>query len=376
VDPPGERGSDEAREQIRLLQLELRQRGSVLDSLLEQIELESESLLVRGLRDAITELEDAQQLDRGKLLELRESGRGARIAAPRPRRPPHAPRPPSFRKTVGYDMFRFREDVEIRADEKVNGDIWVVGGNLYVDGEVDGDAIVLGGNLNVGRRAIVSGRAWAVGGRLEASPGAEVAGQTVSLVLLPTSFTDAWPHWFSLVLDFLTLGFLMLVAGLFLIVVPERFALARELLGESFLRCFGVGLLALTGGVFAVVVSMTLLTITVIGIPAALLVAFSTGLLLLASLLVGVILIGDRLGDALRLPIRTPLVSIFLGLILVLSPEILADVVRIAFPAVGRLGFGLLSFLMMTAVVAAGLGALVLSRLGTAGAGQPSQATR
>jgi hypothetical protein len=238
VDPPGERGSDEAREQIRLLQLELRQRGSVLDSLLEQIELESESLLVRGLRDAITELEDAQQLDRGKLLELRESGRGARIAAPRPRRPPHAPRPPSFRKTVGYDMFRFREDVEIRADEKVNGDIWVVGGNLYVDGEVDGDAIVLGGNLNVGRRAIVSGRAWAVGGRLEASPGAEVAGQTVSLVLLPTSFTDAWPHWFSLVLDFLTLGFLMLVAGLFLIVVPERFALARELLGESFLRCF------------------------------------------------------------------------------------------------------------------------------------------
>jgi hypothetical protein len=99
-------------------------------------------------------------------------------------------------------------------------------------------------------------------------------------------------------------------------------------------------------------------------------------LLLLASLLVGVILIGDRLGDALRLPIRTPLVSIFLGLILVLSPEILADVVRIAFPAVGRLGFGLLSFLMMTAVVAAGLGALVLSRLGTAGAGQPSHATR
>lgn len=290
---------------------------------------------------------------------------------------PPPPPPPGRRKKVAEGIIRFKEDVQVRRDESVNGDAIVVGADLLVEGEVVGDAIVLAGNLQLGRNAIVRGQAIAVGGRVETNTGAEVEGQTVSLTLFPRQFPgfpNAWPAWVGLVSDLLKLGFLVLVSGLLLALVPDRLLQARSLLAESFLRCFGVGLLVLAGGSVAVTVSAILLAVTLVGIPAALVLAIAVAVLLLASLLVGVLLIGDRLQELMHRPARAPLYSVLLGLVLLLLPEILADLLHLTLPLPFRhLGFGLLSSLLVLITTAAGLGALVLSRFGAGWSRQSPQ---
>jgi len=280
---------------------------------------------------------------------------------------------------VAYNMIRFGEDVEVRLDETVNGDAIILGGDLIVEGEVEGDAIVLAGNLFAGRHAHIRGQAIAIGGRVETSSGAEIQGQTVSLTLFPRSLPwmqTSWPGWLGLVLDLLKLGFLVFVSGLLLLLVPSRVQQARELLGQSFLRCFGVGLLVLMGGSAALTVAMILLAVTLVGIPAALVLAFAVGLLLIASLLVGALLIGDRFQELMNRPVKAPLVSVLLGLFLVMLPELLADVLHLAMPPVVRqFGFGLLSTALVLTVLSAGLGALVLTRFGAGIPRQRAQAT-
>ncbi|MFQ5599099.1 MAG: hypothetical protein ACE5G2_00945 [Candidatus Krumholzibacteriia bacterium] len=359
--------------EIRQLERLIENRQAELDSLLEAIDVRSELLVEKAIQSRIERLQSGLAEDRERMRELVE-------ALPAP----EAPKPPRRalrRKPVAYDMIRLGADVEVREDEVVRGDAIIVGGDLWVDGEIQGDAIVIGGNLEVGRRAVIDGQAMSIGGRVETSPGAEVEGQTVSLTLFPIpgfpGFDHAWPHWAALVLDVVKLGFLMLAAGSFLIVVPERMSRAKEYLDESFLKCFALGLLAMTGGAFAVGVGMVLLVITVIGIPVALLVGFSCGALLIASLLVGVLVLGEKLRDALRVRSRAPLTSAFLGLSILLLPEFLSDVMRIALPvSASAFAFGLLSATFLLGTMAAGLGALVLSRLGAGASGEAAQAAQ
>jgi hypothetical protein len=278
---------------------------------------------------------------------------------------------------VAYDMIRFGQDVVVRADETVNGDCIIVRGDLQVQGEVDGDAIVVGGDLLVGRHAAIRGQAIAVGGRVETSPGAAIEGQTVSFTLFPRRvdwFQSDWPGWLNLVLDLLKLGFLVLLSGLLLVLVPERLLRAREVLGVSFLRCFGVGLLVLMGGTCVLTVTVILLAVTLVGIPAALVLAFAMGVVLVASLLVGVLLIGDRVQELLLRRTKAPLYSVMLGLLLILLPEIVADLLHLTLPiGLGRFGIGLMSTGLVLATVAAGLGALVLSRFGGGGRRESAQ---
>jgi hypothetical protein len=279
---------------------------------------------------------------------------------------------------VAYNMIRFGEDVEVRPDETVNGDAIILGGDLVVEGEVEGDAIVLAGNLFAGRHATIRGQAIAIGGRVETSSGAQVEGQTVSLTLFPRRLPwlrTSWPGWVALVLDLLKLGFLVLVSGLLLLLVPSRVQQARELLGQSFLRCLGVGLLVLMGGSAALTVTMILLAVTLVGIPAALVLAFAVGVLLVASLLVGALLIGDRLQEFMNRPVKAPLVSVVLGLLLVMLPEIVSDLMHLAMPPLRQFGFGLLSTALVLTVLSAGLGALVLTRFGATLPRQSPQAS-
>jgi hypothetical protein len=354
--------------EIEELQKVLLSKRAALDSLLQSQASDADSL-----RDIIQIEIEAMESQIRQQEDLRQELEETLVPAPRP------PRPPSRRKMVAYNMIRFGEDVEVRPDEVVNGDAIIVGGDLVVEGEVEGDAIVLAGNLYAGRHAHIRGQAIAIGGRVETGSGAEIQGQTVSLTLFPRRLPwlqTSWPGWVALVLDVLKLGFLVLVSGLLLLLVPARVQRARELLGQSFLRCLAVGLLVLMGGSAALTVAMILLAVTLIGIPAALVLAFAVGILLVASLLVGALLIGDRFQELLNRPVKAPLVSVLLGLFLVMLPELLADVLHLAVPPVLRpFGFGLVSTALVLTVLSAGLGALVLTRFGGGVPRQRAQAT-
>jgi hypothetical protein len=358
--------------EARKLQRAIDSRRAVLDSL-AGLEIAVPDSLTEAVQSELESLQERLEVERERLQELQEKlpllpGSDTELLPPRPPR----------RKMVAYNMIRFGEDVEVSRDETVNGDAIIVGGDLMVQGEVDGDAIVIAGNLQLGRNAMVRGQAIAVGGRVETNAGAVIEGQTVSLTLFPRRFPwfpGAWPPWVGLVLDLLKLAFLVLVSGLLLALVSDRLLRARELLADSFLRCFGVGLLVLMGGSCAVTVTVILLAVTLVGIPAALVLAFAVALLFLASLLVGVLLIGDRLQEMLHQSSRAPLYSVLLGLALVLLPEIIADLLHFTLPEPFRqLGFGLLSSVLVLATVSAGLGALVLSRFGTGWSRQSPQA--
>ena len=366
-----ERARPPSREAIeteaRRLQRAIDRNRSVLDSL-AVLEIAVPESLTEALQSELESLHERLEVERERLQEIREPLLPGRELLP--------PRPPR-RKQVADSMVRFGEDVEVSRDEIVNGDAIIINGDLLVQGEVDGDAIVIAGNLQLGRNAMVRGQAIAVGGRVETSGGAVIEGQTVSLTLFPRRFPwfpGAWPAWVGLVLDLLKLAFLLLVSGLLLALVPDRLLRARELLAASFLRCFGVGLLVLMGGSCAVTVTVILLAVTLVGIPAALVLAFAVALLCLASLLVGVLLIGERVQEMLHQSSRAPLYSVLLGLLLVLLPEIIADLLHLTLPAPFRqLGFGLLSSVLVLATVSAGLGALVLSRFGTGWSRQSAQ---
>jgi hypothetical protein len=360
-----------AEKKVRRLEEQLHQREAALDSLLD-VPAAPESLLEP---EAIEEIQKAREEVQREAERLGEDA--ARQAEELQRH--RFGRLPGHHKTVAFNMIRFGEDVTVRSGEVVQGDAVIVAGSLSVDGEVDGDAVVLGGNLNVGRGAVIHGQAVAIGGHVDTSPGAQIEGQTVGLTLFPrrTSwFTDPWPPWFSLLANVIKIGFLMLIAGLLLAIVPDRLSRAEHVLATSFVKCFGIGLLVLTGGCFALVVSVALLAITIIGLPAAFFVVFSTGVLLVASLLLGAQRIGGGLAEALRLPPRVVWIRVLLGLVLVLLPEIVADLLHSEPPfALGHLWLSLLSWALLTAAVASGLGALVLSKLG-APAGAPPQPAR
>ncbi len=357
--------------EVQRLQLQIDARRMALDSLLSLRAAVPESL-TDFVQEEIEVLQDRLEVEFERLQQIHATTRDGADASE-----PQAPRPPSRRKKIAENMIRFGEDVEVRRDESVNGDAILVRGNLFVQGEVEGDAIVIAGNLNLGRTAVIRGQAIAVGGRVETNRGAEVEGQTVSLTLFPRSFPwfpGGWPGWVGLLLDVLNLGFLILVSGLLLLVVPDRLLRARAVLGESFLRCFGVGLLVLMGGSCAATVAMILLSVTLVGIPAALVLAFAVSLLLVASLVVGVLLIGDRLQDMMHRGTRPPLYSVLLGLVLVLLPKIVSDLLHLASPVpFGPLGLGLLSFVLVGSTLSAGLGAIVLTRFGGGWSRQRSQ---
>jgi hypothetical protein len=278
-------------------------------------------------------------------------------------------------KTVAYDLVKVGENVHVHPDEVVRGDVVVIGGDLRVEGEVVGGAVVVGGTIQIGPKARIGGEAVAIGGRVDAAAGSQVRGGVVSLSFLPEPIFHGL-EWgraqrvTALVADLFKIGFLLLAVLLFAVLLPARLRRGMDVLEAGFLKCFGLGVLALTGGLFAVVVAVVLLAITLIGIPVALLVAFLTGLLLLASLVLGMALVGDKLREALRLRRRSLFLAGLLGLMVLMLPELGAGLLRFASGSASVVfGLQLLHAAMVLATLAAGLGALMLSKLGASSPG-------
>jgi hypothetical protein len=74
------------------------------------------------------------------------------------------------------DIVRFGGDVSVDVNERVQGDVVVMGGSADVDGEVSGDVTVIGGTARLGPQAIIRRDLNVIGGRLNRAPGARVVG--------------------------------------------------------------------------------------------------------------------------------------------------------------------------------------------------------
>jgi hypothetical protein len=258
-------------------------------------------------------------------------------------------------------MVRMFSDAEVPAGERVQGDVVAVFGDVHVEGQVSGNAVAVFGSVRMEPGAHVEGDAVAVGGVLDQPPGAQVGGESVSLGFLPIRWGA--PS-IGMVLGAVFVCWLvsLFLGWILLLLFPAR--MLRTAVTAS-RRTGGSLVLGLVSGPL-LIIAIVLLLVTVIGIP----VAFALPLVYLVGLWAGQLaltyalgcrLTGRQLGHG---SMTSPLLAgtLFVATFFVLGvllgrPE---GVLRTI-----ALFFHLLGMLLVMGLSVIGMGALMLSRMGT-----------
>ena len=261
----------------------------------------------------------------------------------------------------GSGIVRLFSDAEVRAGERVTGDVVAVFGSLRVDGEVTGSAVAVFGSLDLGPQALVRGDAVAVGGGLRESPGAHVTGQTVQVGFLPltlglpglpvvlATITFAW---------LISLFFGWVAAALF----PGR--VARVAVTSSHRTAASLALGIASGPL--VLIGMLLLMVTVVGIPVAVFLPFAYIAVVYLGQIAATYVLGCKLTRR-RLGVGGVGVPLLAGSLLVAS---VFGFGAILWETPGVVRTMALFFLMVGGLLVAGLsaigtGAFLLSRAGS-----------
>jgi len=256
----------------------------------------------------------------------------------------------------------------LEKDSRVDGDVFIAGGNVRIAGTVNGDVAIVGGDVRLTSTAVVTGDVTSLGGDVRRDDGATVQGKissstgNVPIPRLPSfwrSFspftnipTVAWGglsgfwsfvQWvFSGVISAIGIAALALLIVL-LLEKPVR-ATGNTLLAFPW-ASLGMGLLTLV----AVLAISVILTITLCLIPLAVALLLATCVALLLGWAVAGLLVGERILQALKVHDFSPLLAAGIGVVL------LTLISRL--PCVG--------WAVGVVVGAAGLGAVVLTRAGT-----------
>ncbi|MBX3274566.1 MAG: hypothetical protein KF729_30150 [Sandaracinaceae bacterium] len=204
---------------------------------------------------------------------------------------------PSLALAQAPDRVAFGHDVRVGAHELV-GDAVSFGGDTVVDGVVEGDAVAFGGSVILRGGADVRGDAVAFGGQVRDERAADGAVGPAAPVIVPARepgfFEGLWAFLGetarSAVLHALLflLGLLMIGAG------RERLRVLQAAMVEDGVKTAGAGLV----GYVAAIAAIVLFALTVIGIPAAIVV----GLALPLATYVGLAAAATVLGAALPIP--------------------------------------------------------------------------
>ncbi len=264
----------------------------------------------------------------------------------------------------GAGVVRLFSDARVNAGDRVEGDVVAVFGDVHIDGHVDGSAVAVFGSVTLSPGARVSQDAVAVGGQLVSPEGSAVGGESVSIGFLPllTLGLPALP----VVLATLLLGWLVtLFFGWILgTVFPERLVRVAHTASRRTAVSLGLGILS---GPFAVVAAVLLL-VTVVGAPIAVLMPFFYFGLCFAGYLAAVYVLGCKLLRR-RLGEGGPFAPIASGALLVTVFGILGALMWSGEGGMRTLSLffhlsGLMLFLGLTTI---GVGAALLSRLGSPG---------
>jgi len=185
------------------------------------------------------------------------------------------------------DRITFGADVVVQSGERVN-DVVTMGGDAVIEGEVLGDVVTMGGDLVVSDHGLVRGEAVTMGGDVALDDSGQILGgvQTFGgewvndgdISVAPTApDVPLVPHhrassdfgdWLVDAVTGFVSHILLFVLGLLLMgVARERYEALQVTIVKKPLPSFGYGLLGLVGSVVTIVV----LAITLIGIPAAVL---------------------------------------------------------------------------------------------------------
>jgi hypothetical protein len=221
------------------------------------------------------------------------------------------------------DIITFGGNGHVPADRQVR-DVLTVGGNARIDGHVWGDVLTMGGNVEI--HGTVVGDIWTMGGNIEIAPEARVLGQFHTMGGNVSNGSEGTPSngsasanidvhtkrqiahanrgddddgdedeeesWTSELLDSIIRYALIFLLGLLVMgFAPERHSTLQVAVAKLPLRALAAGFL----GVIAGAILTLVLVITIIGIPAALVLALG----LFLSAYVGLAIAGSVIGAVL-----------------------------------------------------------------------------
>jgi hypothetical protein len=288
-------------------------------------------------------------------------------------------------------IVRIGGSVTVARDEMVDDDVVVIGGSANIDGQVDGDVVVVGGSAVLGPNADIRNDLTVVGGTLSRDPSATIGGRVQEVGIAGIPFGEwsgrrAWSGWnpvdgFRPVVRFMgtvsRVALLMLLAGLVMFVARAPVEQIAERAAAEPVKSWVVGFLAEILFVPMLVITTVVLAISIIGIPLLLLIPIAV-VAAMVLFLVGFTGVAYYIGRLLREriePLRSkPYAATFAGIVLILSPLLLARVVGLASP--GQLGI-FVGILVAIGVVVeylawtTGLGAAALARFGRPLAPEP-----
>jgi hypothetical protein len=292
------------------------------------------------------------------------------LSRPRPRVRP--------RPFTSGGVFRMGKDLTVEVDEEIDGDIVALGGSVEIRGTVTGNAVAIGGDVEIFNTGIVEGDAVSVGGHVIRQGDAVVKGEKVSIAFLSgprfrfpslhapfpfflTGFrAPAWAF-FARILKILLFIFVGIVT---LSILPRHVGKVKEKVKQDFLKSGLVGLAA----EILIIPIFILLIITIIGIPVAVLVE---PLFIIAALILGYtavcLFVGEKLQEHTSLKPDTKIMILVIGVLAVELVPLLARVLGFFGGPFSPLGWivAFIGWMIGYVVITVGLGASILTRLGT-----------
>jgi hypothetical protein len=272
------------------------------------------------------------------------------------------------------DLIVFNGDVTLEPGSRVEGSVIIWNGSAKVAGTVERDLVVSGGDIALGDSARVEGNvvcSWNCD--IDQDPGARVDGGIIEGVPLPDlqidrippiprvpSLPTLWDAGPGRVLDWtlravrslVAIVVIAAVAGLVALIWPQPTAQVGRAITEAPWPSMGIGLLTSVAGTALIVA----LAVTICLSPVAVLAALALSAAgLFGWIAVGAV-VGERLMQALNVQQITPLWAAGLGALLI---TLIGTGLSAAF-CLAPIGW-----LMIIALGCVGLGAVVLTRFGT-----------
>lgn len=251
------------------------------------------------------------------------------------------------------------EDVLVAAGERVRA-VTTAGGDATVLGEVLANVVTMGGDVHVGSHGVVRGDLVTMGGDVHLARGAQVEGRMVTMggsvhrdgVVEAEDDADAEPTLAERAAGVGAKHLLLFVFGLVLVGgMRERHAALASAVVKEPVRAGLYGGLSLAAALIAIAV----LAITIVGLPAAVLV----GLGAMVGLYAGTAVVASVLGAVL--PIKAlqgrPIAQLAAGVAMLFGVAMLPT---------------MLANLALLAVAAVGFGAVVMTRFGRRRIGEPA----
>ncbi len=275
-----------------------------------------------------------------------------------------------FYDVRGKDLVKFGESIYIGEHELVRGNVVSVFGDVEVEGKVMGDVVAIMGDIDLGPGAIVNGEVVSVLGGLDQHEDAKVRGETVKVGPVPFDMIGPF-HGSRLLFSGVAriIGFIIgvLLLGIVMAFLSDRMRRSSTLVFGSFLKSLGIGALVLVPGGLVVLLLAVIFSITIIGIPVAILIVFSFIALCILGYFVSSVALGRVICSKFNIESDSPFVHGIIGMLVLSILSIISSFMLFG-PFIMPLRFLLraLGIFIQLIALLIGVGAFVASKAGTA----------